>query len=422
MAAAFPPPRPGLRASVVVPVRDEARRLPAALQALADQHGAPPFEVLVLVNNTRDDSAAIARRFAAQRPDCVLHVAELDFAPQDAHVGHARRWLMDEASHRLAAAGAVRGVIASTDGDSRVAPGWLAATLAAVDAGADAVGGRLLADADAQGQPARAQRWDTLYRLARERLASLLDPEDGDPWPRHHQHFGASLAVTAEAYGRVGGVPPVRWLEDEALVEALRRADARVRHSPAVRVVTSSRRQGRVDVGLSWQLREWDRQARQHLPLCVEGAGELLRLVPARRRLRRLWRHAWPAGDPAWPAIEALLALRPGTLGPLCRAAGGAFGAAWAAVCGARAAVAPAPVPVPIDRAVGELRRLIAAHTAHAAGGAGEERWLPLPRVDAAADGGVATPSLVSPLQENAMTRPPRNRCGNSQPGPGSPA
>ena len=39
--------------------------------------------------------------------------------------------------------------------------------------------------------------------------SALLDSVFHDPWPRHYQHFGASLAVTADAYRRAGGLPPV---------------------------------------------------------------------------------------------------------------------------------------------------------------------------------------------------------------------
>lgn len=50
----------------------------------------------------------------------------------------------------------------------------------------------------------------------------------------------------------------VRYLKDEALCQQLRRHDLRLYHSHSFRVVvyTSARQCGRVEVGLSWQLRE----------------------------------------------------------------------------------------------------------------------------------------------------------------------
>jgi len=73
----------------------------------------------------------------------------------------------------------------------------------------------------------------------------LLDPQHFDPRPCHHQHFGASLAATAHANRLAGGAPDVPDLEDEALVRALEHADLRERHDPHVRVLISSRLDGR---------------------------------------------------------------------------------------------------------------------------------------------------------------------------------
>lgn len=362
----FAPPRERLQASVIVPVRNEAQRLPATLQALAAQQEPPDFEVLVLANNCSDDSAAIVRAFAQRHPWLQLQVCEVQLPPQQANVGHARKLLMDEAAQRLLA-GRVRGAfIASTDGDTCVAPHWLRNTAREIDRGADAVGGRLLAASDAEpgsNPPRRWQRWDTAYRLACEKLQCLLDPDDADPWPRHHQHFGASLAVRADAYRAVGGVPAgVPWLEDEALVQALRCADRRIRHSCEVRVITSSRRQGRVDVGLSWQLREWDRQAQAHGELMVDDPDDLQCLLLARHCLRGLWRRGFVAraDDAAWRPLAQVLGLSAELLHRQATQAA-TFGALWRQLQQLRAERGLAACrPQPVQRALAGLRRLIA--------------------------------------------------------------
>lgn len=80
----------------------------------------------------------------------------------------------------------------------------------------------------------RIQLRDAAYRQLCVCLEDLLDPTPADPWPRHHQHFGASLALTTRACRRVGGLPEVRFLEDKALCQALRRHDLVLRHSPGV--------------------------------------------------------------------------------------------------------------------------------------------------------------------------------------------
>ena len=294
----LPAPRAGLRISVIIPAKDEVATLPATLAALAAQttlagHPLPAgsYEVIVLANNCLDETAAAVRRQACRFPQLALHIAELCLPAAHAHVGRARRLLMDEACARLEQVGQPAGIIASTDADTRVAPTWLAATQAEVAAGADAVGGRILTEAEELSEkelPAlqRLQARDAAYRLLCARLEDLLDPAAADPWPRHHQHFGASLALTARAYRRVGGLPEVRFLEDEALYQQLRRHDLAVRHSPYVQVLTSARRDGRVEVGLSWQLREWLHLSQQQREPLVDNPVQLARQWQLRRQLR----------------------------------------------------------------------------------------------------------------------------------------
>ncbi|MEO5734062.1 MAG: glycosyltransferase, partial [Rubrivivax sp.] len=246
----LPPPAADLRAVVVMPVRNEAAGIDVALLALASQvdaTGQPldrtTYEIIVLANNCDDDTAQRAHRFAAAHPALALHVLEARLPPELAHVGHARGCLFDAACERLHATAGPRGFIASTDGDTRVDPHWLQATRDAFDGGADAVGGRILTDEQPVLSQAarRLQRIDGCHALLRSRLEDLIDPDANDPWPRHHQHFGASLAVAAGAYRAAGGMPAVECLEDMALVRMLQRTDHRLRHAPTVRVTTSSR-------------------------------------------------------------------------------------------------------------------------------------------------------------------------------------
>ena len=79
---------------MIVPARDEARRLPALLAALDGQRDADgrPFapgtvEALVLVNNSTDNSAQVARALAP----AWVHVAEVALDPPDAHVAAPAR-------------------------------------------------------------------------------------------------------------------------------------------------------------------------------------------------------------------------------------------------------------------------------------------------------------------------------------------
>ncbi|OGX87795.1 glycosyltransferase [Hymenobacter glacialis] len=358
----LPPPRAELRASVIIPAKDEALNLPATLAALASQtdaHGQPLpagcFEVIVLANNCTDATAAVVRQHARLFPQLVLHVAELCLPPARAHVGRARRLLMDEACARLEQVGAPDAIIASTDADTCVAPTWLAAIQAEIAAGADAVGGRIHSEISGEEllPLRRLQTRDTAYRLLCARLESLIDPSPADPWPRHYQHFGASLALTTRAYRRVGGLPEVRFLEDEALCQALRRHDLRVRHSPYVQVLTSARREGRVEVGLSWQLREWLNMSQHYREPHVECPHQLAALWQVRRQLRAYWgRRAMQCNQ----ALATRLGLAASALQAQVQQAT-SFGELWENV----AATAPGTTValVPLSRALRELPLLI---------------------------------------------------------------
>ena len=330
------PPDARLRLSIILPARNEAAGLERTLAALAaqtDTAGQPLdpacYEALVLANNCTDGTDRVAHRFARRHPFFRLHVAEVTLPPEQANVGTARRLIMGEAFRRLTLRDRPRGVIASTDGDTRVAPDWVAQTLLEFERGADAVGGRVLTEPGGDPAARRYQLRDISYLHGLSRLASLLDPDTADPWPRHHQLFGASLAVTAEAYGRVGGLPRVTHLEDEALGRALRRADARIRHSPQVRVWTSARQQGRVENGLSTTLRVWGDMGRSGVRQIVERPAAVEVRLRARARLRRLWAGGHSEGAEV-AAIADALAVPPSLLrDKLC---GETFGALWDAV------------------------------------------------------------------------------------------
>lgn len=286
--------------SITIPVRDEAENLPKTLRAAAKQFdfdGKPfdskKFEIIVLANNCSDDSAQIVRDFAKQSVDSPpIHVVEVDFPKDDANVGNARKTLMDLAFRRFAESGK-RGVIASTDGDTRVSSDWLAANLYEIENGANAVGGRIFVDntelAELNETARRFHIQDTKYRLLSAELEGLLNPNSCDKNPRHHQHFGASFAVTTDFYGKSGGVPRVSSLEDVAFYKSLQRVDAKFRHSPLVCVTTSARQIGKTDCGLSTQLEEWKRMGETKQNYVVDSAEWLFARFRGDKILRDFW-------------------------------------------------------------------------------------------------------------------------------------
>ena len=289
------------RVSVVIPVRSEAGYLQSALEAFAGQNDlqkkpldANLFEIIIFANNCRDESAAIARRWQKKNSLLNVHVAEAELPPPQSNIGFVRRLLMNEAERRLRRNKNKGGVIMTTDGDTRVAPDWIAANWREIKNGADAVGGRILIDpAEIRKMCEKAQRFhllDTGYRLLAAELEAHLDYVSHDYLPRHHQHFNGSFAVTTEAFRRAGGIPEVRFLEDVAFYHSLLRVDARFRHSPLVRVKTSARRAGRTESGLSTQINEWTLMGKNSDDYFVESAQAIERRIHLRKRLRDLWK------------------------------------------------------------------------------------------------------------------------------------
>lgn len=300
------PPLPQCEVCVIVPVRNEAELIENCLAALANQVDLTNnkldfsrYEVILLANNCTDNSVAIAQQFARKHPEFNLHIIDFVLPPAQAYIGRVRQMLMDEAYFRLerlglAGIGDRRGIIASTDGDTQVAPTWIAATIAEIAKGVDAVGGRIVADeSSCQAlDPIVKTRYllgDYYHQLMVE-LESHLDTNPDDRWPRHAQHYGASLAVTAQMYRQAGGMPPVRTPEDVAFYQALLRVGARFRHSPLVEVTTSARQVVRTTGGFAAQLNEWAAMSQQQQAFLVESLEAIEARLQTRKQLRSLWR------------------------------------------------------------------------------------------------------------------------------------
>jgi GT2 family glycosyltransferase len=251
------PPAPCV---VCIPARNEAERLPRLLASLAAQDGVSaraPLRVVVLANNCTDGTVAAIRSVEASGllAALALRLIEVDLVGAEAHVGTARRRALDAGADWLAADRHPDGILLTTDADARLPANWVAANLRALQ-DSDIVGGRLVIDDDGADDPdltalhGRIERYWSGVR----RLEDILDPPPHDPAPRHGDHTGASLAVSAALYRAVGGLPPLPCGEDNALVGLLRAHGARLRHCPDVQVMVSSRRQGRVSGGMATEM------------------------------------------------------------------------------------------------------------------------------------------------------------------------
>ena len=282
-----------LRVSIILPVRNEASHLTDTVTALANQTDGDGnslesdlYEVLLLTNNCTDDSAAIARHCQQLFPALNLHVEDVILPPGKNTIGALRRMLMDEACKRLSTAGGNNGIIASTDGDTIVDTQWVYQIIKEIDNGSDAVGGRILTP-PFNHAVRRYYLRDVMYRTLLAQAEAVSDPPGHDTWPKHFQYFGANFAVTCKAYLQAGRLPPVAYLEDVAFYQALLLIDAKVRRSSDVKVYTSARLRGKVEVGFSEQLQKWNDMARRNVVQTVEPTATSLLRYENRSLFRR---------------------------------------------------------------------------------------------------------------------------------------
>lgn len=215
----YPPPMgAGTRLSVVLPVYNEAANLPEVLRTLHDQRdGDGPldksrYEVVLVDNNSTDDTVAVARAFAAAHPDLALHVIR---EPEQG-VSCARRAGMDFAlarsRNRPDADPAERFYLVSADADCRVDPHWLSELFTAMEESKAAIG---VCDYyyNAAHFTGRPRLWDAIQRTLRCR-AVTFSLFGGFP-------DGKGFAVERDAYERAGGIEIFYQLQDGEFVSHL---------------------------------------------------------------------------------------------------------------------------------------------------------------------------------------------------------
>jgi GT2 family glycosyltransferase len=307
---------------VAIPVRNEAEHIRACLAALAVQNYQADFEVVLLLNNCADATAQIVDAARRDLP-FTMHIKSCTLPAAFASAGHARRLAMEAAATRAG----IGGVLMTTDADSRVAHDWIASNLAALAGGADAVAGQAVIDpADAAALPhsllAEEERVGMLATKLDE-IASLLDPDPADPWPRHVQHSGASIAVMAETFHLAGGMPAVSLGEDRAFFAALRKVDARIRHCPETWVTVSGRIHGRAAGGMADTIRRRLSRPDDWLDDCLEPTFDAAIRVAARASARETWR----AGGKPVGRLDGILGVAPSVVRGCLRAP--RFGIAW---------------------------------------------------------------------------------------------
>lgn len=153
--------------SVVISARDGAATVDRAVAAILAQRDAPPFELVLVDNASRDDTGARAAATGDPRVR-VLRLEDRGSGP-----GNARNHGVREARGPL---------IAFTDIDCYPEPGWLAA-LAAAAADADLVAGAI------RPEPTERSPWERTLRVAAD----------------HGLYPTANLLVRRETFLRGGG-------------------------------------------------------------------------------------------------------------------------------------------------------------------------------------------------------------------------
>jgi glycosyltransferase involved in cell wall biosynthesis len=206
------------RMSVVLPVFNEAHNLPAVLRSLYEQRGEQGpldkslYEVVLVDNNSTDDTVKIAHRFAAEHPDLTLHIVP---EPEQG-VACARRTGMDFASRRSARRGPSdaeqRFYLVSADADCRVDERWLWELLTAMESGKAAIGvcDYYYAPEHFTGRP---RLWDAIQRTLRCRAVTFA-LFGGFP-------DGKGFAVDRDAYDKAGGVEIFYQLQNGQFVNHL---------------------------------------------------------------------------------------------------------------------------------------------------------------------------------------------------------
>jgi hypothetical protein len=242
----------------------------------------------LLLNNCIDRTASIANDLSGRVP-YQLYIRCHTFPASIVSAGNARRLAMQFAAEIAGP----DGILLTTDADAVVANDWIERNLLSLASGADLVCGRVSLDpVEAMRIPLRLHADDALEGELAELLdliAATLDPDPADPWPRHTEAAGASLAVTVAAFNQAGGIPAMATGEDRAFVEALARVDAHIRHDPTINVTGSGRVYGRAPGGMADTIRRRMQRQDEFTDARLEPSVDAYRRLDFRRRALIAW-------------------------------------------------------------------------------------------------------------------------------------
>ncbi|MFJ1707774.1 glycosyltransferase family 2 protein [Kitasatospora sp. NPDC088346] len=215
---------------VVIPAYQEEARIGGALRALAAQRDRD-FTLLVVDNGSADGTVAAVRAFAERAPFPVLVLVE-----PEKGVGCA----VDTGFRYAIAHGAA--LLARTDADCLPQPGWTAAARAGMLASGGLVCGHITARPDEHGPLGRAVfRVLVTLGAAFGRIRPAHRRRHGYLVP-YRMHAGNNMAITAELYRAVGGMPRRPSPTDRAFINGVRRHTTAIVHRRDMVVQNSTRR------------------------------------------------------------------------------------------------------------------------------------------------------------------------------------
>jgi glycosyltransferase involved in cell wall biosynthesis len=230
---------------IVLPVHNEERMLRSSLNALdaaASLLGDDfPSHIVIVLDNCRDDSATVARRWiknraAGRKGRSVLSKPVTVLTIDAGNVGSARRVGCAFALHSFRGTPADNIWLATTDADSTVPVHWLVQQVTKHDLGVDIWSGSVTVLDWIQRQSGTAGAWGEKYGAER------------------HWAHGASLGVNGRIYLGVGGFEDLASGEDRSLLEAAAGIGARTYYDRSTPVTTSARRNGRAPLGFAHAL------------------------------------------------------------------------------------------------------------------------------------------------------------------------
>ncbi|MFD0163871.1 glycosyltransferase [Streptomyces decoyicus] len=219
--------------AVVIPAHNEARDLPAALDAVRTAARHPALAGLPVVTVVAADACTDATPAVADR----LGSAVVTLPGRN--VGAARAAGVAHALHLLRTHGD-RVWITTTDADSLVPPHWLAHQLHHARHGWQCIVGTVRLSRHPVLPTATVARHNAHYFAGR--------PSPPHLWCPPHVH-GANLGVAARPYLAAGGFPALPHGEDRALVTALERGACRILRTDECPVRTSGRLDPRAPQG-----------------------------------------------------------------------------------------------------------------------------------------------------------------------------